>query len=140
MASTSVPVPIAVAKPNWFKRVFEDIFDSKATWEKTAATAITFAGPLVDTIVQLTGGAAASTESQKIIADIQSDLALATKVLSTTSGETAKQALSQYITNVQANLAALLAVAEVKNSAKAAQITMYVNLIGGELQAILAAY
>jgi hypothetical protein len=137
---STTPVTPAVKQPGWFKRVFEDIFGSKATWEKTAATAITFGGPIVEEVVELTGGPAAATETQRILTSIQSDLATASKVLSTTSGDTAKQACQQLITNVQTNLTALLQSADVKNSAKQAEITQAVNLIGGELQAIMDAY
>jgi hypothetical protein len=142
MSTTPTPTPAPAAKKSFFDKIgdfFKDIFDNKATWEKTASTALAVVGPLLDTVVGLTAGSAAATAVSNVITQVQKDLQAALALLSSDTGGTAKQQVTQLISGVQSQLATLLADADVKNSAEAAKITSAVNLISGELQAILDA-
>jgi hypothetical protein len=116
--------------------IFKKVFGS-TNWEQTAETTITVAAPMLETIVALAAGGPAAAAVTGVVKQVQNDLAATTMLLRSASGPTVKQKISNLITGINANLQTLLADADVKNSAKAAEITAAVNGISGELQAIL---
>jgi hypothetical protein len=118
---------------------FKKLFGS-TTWEKTASATISFVAPLLETIVGLAAGGPAATIVANIVATVQSDLATVSAVVTgatQTPPANEIQACLNALGSIKANFAALLAAAEVKNSAEATKITAVANTIIGEIDAIL---
>jgi hypothetical protein len=130
----------------FFSRVegfFKKVFGS-SKWEKTASTTIAIIAPLLETVLTLTAGAPAAALVAAVVATVQKDLA-ATAVLiddvdaGGASVATGPQQIANLLNGIKANLGGLLSVAEVKNSAKIAEITTAVTTVTAEVDAILAA-
>jgi hypothetical protein len=119
---------------------FKKLFGS-STWERTAASTITYVAPLLETIVQLAAGSAAEQAVAKVIATVQSDLATVAAVVDGTASGTphGTAVVVSALGSIKTNLSGLLSLAEVKNSGKVSQITTAVNLIVGEADAMLGA-
>lgn len=126
---------------SFFHRVgaaFKKLFGS-STWEKQAASAISYVAPLLETIVGLSAGSAAQAEVTSVVTTVQTDLATVAAVIDggTVSDAHGAQVVINALTSVKSNLSGLLEVAAIKNSDKQAAITSAVNLIVGEVDAML---
>jgi hypothetical protein len=123
------------------KNFFTKYFGS-ATWERTASATIGVIAPLLETAITLAAGSAAGAIVTNVIQQVQNDLAgVSALIASAQAGQgtsTTKQQIQNVIIAINANLATLLADADVKNSAKIADITSIVKLVSGELSAILS--
>jgi hypothetical protein len=123
-------------------KTLEKLFGAGAsTFEVKAQAVITYVAPLVTTIVQLTAGTAAATLVSNIMKTVQVDLAtVATAVQAGTAapGSHTYVVVTTALNSITSNLASLLAAAEVKNSGKVSEITAAVNLIVGEVEAVLS--
>lgn len=118
------------------KRIF-----GSTSWEQTAEGVITYVGPLVETLAQLTLGTAASSALTGVLNSIKASLATLSAVVkgaATPSGSTDIQIATAAINSVQDNLAGILADADIKNSGKVADIEATVTLIDNEMKALLA--
>jgi hypothetical protein len=118
-----------------FKRLF-----GSTSWEKTASAVITYCGPLLTELVQLSAGGPAAALVQGLQNTLQSDLATVSAVVtgatSTPSGSALQTALNA-LNSIKANLSGLLTAADVKNSTNAATITGIADTLLGEVEAIL---
>lgn len=116
----------------------EKLFGASSLEQKAQAV-ISYVAPVVNTIVGLLDPAVAPLVAG-VISAVQSDLATISVVVQSATaapGSTAAQTIKTAITGVNTNLNGILQMAEVKNSAKIAQITSAVTLISGELNALL---
>jgi hypothetical protein len=118
----------------WFK----EHLGSAATFEKTAATAISIAEPLLDTLLTLTAGEPFAVMVCGVVTQVKNDLNNTSAILNGAEA-TGGMTVTSLLTSVQTNLGTLLADADIKNSTKAADITGAVNTLIGEVEAILAA-
>jgi hypothetical protein len=118
----------------------EKLFGGGSFAQKVQAV-ITYVAPVVETIVQLAGGTAAATLVTNIINMIKSDLATVSTVVqgaTVAAGTPAASAISTALASIETNLSSLLTAAEVKNSTNFKNIETAVNLVLGEVQALLA--
>ena len=121
------------------EKLFKSVVSS--SWEQKASATIKYVAPLVETIVQLAAGTAAAAAVTGVINQVQADLATVSVVVQggkVAAGTSAAATVQAALTSVNTNMAALLADADVKNSAKAADIEATTNLITGEVSAILS--
>lgn len=113
---------------------------SLSTWEKKASSTITFVAPLLETIVGLVAGSGLEKTVAGIIGTVQSDLATIAAVVDGGQIDAHGTAVvASALNSVKANLSGLLQVAQIKNSDKQAAIMSTVNLIVGEVDAMLDA-
>lgn len=144
-AATSDPTPAPkVSTETKIKTFFEHIYDflkahlgSAASFEHTAATAISIAKPLLNTLLVLTAGEPIADKVAGVVKQVTTDLNDTSAILS--GAEAGGLTLAGVLESVKSNLGTLLADADVKNSTKATQIEGVVNTIVGEVEAILAA-
>ena len=121
----------------FFKKVF-----SNTDWTHGAQVAITVAAPLVETVASLAGGPAVGAEVAGIMNTVKTDFG----VVSVTLGQIQAQPgnvnaitlLKNTLASIKTNLAQLLAVAAIKDPATQQTVTLTVNMIIGEIDAILA--
>lgn len=122
---------------DWFKKVF-----TNTDWTHAAQVAITVAAPLVDTVAELVGGPAAGAEVANIVNIVKTDFGVVSTTLSQvqagSAGVSAIGLLKNTLASIKDNLQALLGVAAVKNDATKQTVTLTVNTIIGEIDAILA--
>jgi hypothetical protein len=117
---------------------FQDHLGNAATFEKTAATAISVAEPLLDTLLALAVGEPFAAKVQAIANQVVNDLNNTSAILKGAEA-TGGMTVTSLLTSVQTNLGTLLADADIKSSAKSAEITDVVNTLSGEVEAILTA-
>lgn len=121
---------------DWLKKVFVN-----TDWTHAAQVSITVAAPLVETVADVVAPAAAP-EVTSIINIIKTDFG----VVSTTLGQiqtapgnvSAITLLKNSLASIKTNLAQLLTVADIKDAGTKQTVTMTVNTIVGEIDAILA--
>jgi Flp pilus assembly protein TadB len=120
----------------WFKKLF-----GSTKWEKTASSVLTYIAPLLETIVALVAGQPVEAAVAAIVAEIQGDLAAASALIANANvlGVSPVAGAINLLNSVKANLAELLAAAQVKDTAVQQKITAIANSIIGEVEAILAA-
>lgn len=110
------------------------------SWEMKVQSTILYVAPILETIVSLVDPVAAPAVAS-VVRTIQSDLATVSTVVQNAQvqpGTTAMATVSSALSSISTNLQSLLTAAEVKNSAKAAQITAVVTLLSGEVQAMIS--
>jgi hypothetical protein len=128
----------------FFEKVWAELkklFKSGATWEKVAQSVITYAAPLVETIVGLAAGTAAEALVTRIINTVQSDMATVSVVAqgaAVAPGSTDAATVEAALNSIKTNLSELLEAAEVKSAATGSKITAAANLIIGEVEALLS--
>ena len=118
----------------------EKLFGGTASVEQKVQAAITFVAPLVNTVVVLADPAIAPTVA-KVISTVQADLALVSTVVQEATpvpGSSAATTATTSLNSVKTNLSELLTDSGVKNSANFTKISAAVNLIVGEVEAVLA--
>lgn len=109
-----------------------------ASFEHTAATALKIAEPLINTLLALTAGEPIAAKVSAVANQVINDLNTTSAILNGAAA-TGGITVTSLLTGVQSNLSTLLADADVKNSAKSAEITGIVNSLLGEVEAILSA-
>lgn len=119
------------------KLVFQDAFS--LTFEQKVLSTIAYTEPFVNGIVSLADPQILPVVEKveaAVVGDLTTlkNLAQAGKVA---PGSTAAQQVVAALGSIKSNLSALLADTGVKNSSKVTQITAAVNLINGEVDAIL---
>lgn len=110
-------------------------------WETKAIATINYVAPMVETIVALTAGGPAATIVANVVNIVKADLATVATVCQDgmpAPGSTAAQTVTSALNSVKSNLTELLADADVKNSAKAEEITAVTTTIIGEANALLS--
>jgi hypothetical protein len=110
--------------------------------EHQAATGLAVLSPLLSTLLTLTAGSAVATKVASYVAAIQTKLANASALLN--GAETTVQngkpiTLDSVLTGIKGDMAALLADADVKNSAEIEKIESVCDTIIGEVEVIQAA-
>jgi len=122
------------------KAFFEKLFES-GNWERTVSSVITVIAPLVESIVALTAGEAASSEVQGVVNQVLSDLA-AVQALATSAtpatGATTYQQIGTVLSGIKTNLASLLAAGHIKDTATLTKVTAIVDTVVNECEAILS--
>ncbi|MFL6314789.1 MAG: hypothetical protein ACJ71W_22010 [Terriglobales bacterium] len=117
---------------------FTKLFGGVPSWTQKASAAISYAAPLLTGILALTTGPEYSEEVGNIVAETQSDLALAAALVSGAHGTgVAPAGLQSSLQSVKDNLTGLLAAGHIKNPATLTKVTAVVGLVNGELDAIL---
>jgi len=120
---------------------YKKMFGS-TSWEKTASSVLTYVAPVAETLVALTAGGPAATLVAGVVAAVQNDLATVSAVVSdATATPPANElaAATNALNSIKSNLSSLLNAADVKNSAKATEVTAAVNTVIGEVEAMLQA-
>ena len=118
-----------------FEAEFTKLFASAPSWLTIASGVLTYAGPIVTTMITLVGGAPAGSATAAILAAIQKDIAVAQTAIAAADATTNVPAL---LASLQANLPALIAAAKVENVATVADIEKYANLLIPEIDALIA--
>ena len=115
---------------------FVKLFKASPTALQDATNFVNFSAPIVIAI-ETVAAPELAPESAAVIAIIKADLAtLSAAAQSISTASTAEQAM----TNLAANLPQLLVASEIKDPATQAKITGYVNLITGELNALIPVF
>jgi len=123
---------------SWLKKLF-----TNPKTEQTILATIKYVAPFIETLVGLAAGGPAEILVTNIVNQVQADLATVAVVVQEgipPAGSTAAQQAETALNSIKTNLTALLADADVKNSAKVAEITSTVNLIAGEADAMLSGF
>lgn len=127
----------------FFSKVWAELkklFKAEPKIEQVVQSIVTYAAPLVETIVGLAAGGPAEALVTRIIDTVKSDLATVSVVVqdgTVAAGSTAEASIIAALTSIDNNLGELLAAAEVKNSTNVTKITAAVNLVLGEVEAVL---
>lgn len=129
---------------SFFKKVGGELarLFGNTTWEQTAVSTINYAAPIVETIAQLVAGTAAASAIASVLNTVKADLATVSAVVKgaqVAKGSTASTTVRAALSSIVNNLSGLLSMAEVKNSAKAADITAAVQLLSNEATEMLQA-
>ena len=135
MGTDVVAVPVGTI--TFFSRVkaeLKKLFAHAPGWEASAAATLTFVAPMVETAVTLADPAAAPVVNA-LIEKVQSAMAAAAVVIKA-AGPT--PTLVTYLNAINSDLAQVQDVAQVKDPATAAKLTLLVGTITGEVNAILA--
>lgn len=125
----------------FFEKVGHEIKQlfGKTTLEQEIQATINYGAPVLLTVLSFADPAAEPAVA-KVVKIIQADLATISTVVQgaeVAPGSTAAQTVETALSSVVTNLSGLLQVAEVKNSAKSAEITSAVNLLSDEFNAVL---
>jgi hypothetical protein len=141
-ASASSDAPKTSKVKSFFEHIGEwlkDHLGDAQSVEHTAATALAIFSPLLDQLVAKVAGEPFAAKVASVVGTVQTDLANATALLNGAEAGDPSHTLDGFLADVQTNLKALLADADIKNSAKAAEITSLVNTAIGEIEAIQTA-
>lgn len=114
---------------------FKNLFGKEQNWEKVASVTLAVISPLLNTVLTLTAGPAASTAVLGVITQIQNDLKAVNDVI-VTAGPAPDAA--GYLNSILANLKELEASADIKNSTNANAVTLITTTLISEVEAILA--
>jgi hypothetical protein len=117
----------------------EDHLGSASSFEHTASVALGVASPLLTTLLTLVAGEPIAAKVSAVVAQVQNDLSNTSAILNGAEASDATHSLTGFLGSVKTNLGTLLADADIKNSAKADQITEIVNTVIGEVEAVAAA-
>jgi hypothetical protein len=130
---------IAVPKEGFWAKIehaFETLFGRTAPWLSIASNILPLVAPLLVTLLDLTGGPAATAGVQLVINKIEGDMALAHALI--LQGQ-ATPTLTGALNTIQSNLASILELSQVKDPKVADNITSVVTLITGEIEALIKA-
>jgi len=122
---------------SWLAKVF-----TNTDWTHAAQVGITVASPLIETLAQLIGGAQVGGEVTNIMNTIKTDFGVVTVTLGQIqAGSTNVNTvtlLKNTLAAIKTNLQQLLQVADVKNADTKQTVTLTVNTICGEIDAVLS--
>jgi hypothetical protein len=126
----------------FFKKVEQALFRflKNPSWEQKADGVITYVAPVLEEVIVLTLGTPAETVAAAVISRVQSGLATVSAILleaQVTPGTSVAKTVTIALNSVKDNLTGLLTAAEVKNTTKSTQITSTVNMLVGEIDALL---
>ena len=138
--------PPAVKKESKIKTFFEhlgeflkDHLGPTASFEHTASVALAVVGPLLNTLITLTAGEKYATKVSGVVAQVQTSLSNTSALLAGAEAGDATHSVAGFLAEINTALPTLLEDADIKNSAKLAEIEAIVNTITGETSAIAAA-
>jgi hypothetical protein len=122
----------------FFKKVF-----TSTDWTHAAQVGITVTAPLVETLATVIGGAGVGSEVTNIFNIVKTDFG----VVSVTLGQiqaapgnvNAVTLLKNTLGSIKTNLSQLLTVADIKDAGTKQSVTLTVNMIVGEIDAVLDA-
>jgi hypothetical protein len=133
-------------KPSKVKSFFEHIGEwlkdhlgDAQSVEHTAATALAVFSPLLNQLVALAAGQSIAAKVSGVVSTVQTDLANAIALLNGAEAGAPSHTLDGFLSDVQTNLGTLLTDVDIKDSAKASEITSLVNTAIGEIEAIQSA-
>lgn len=125
-----------------FLSIFKKLFSHAPTWSQTASATLTLTAPLLQTILLTTAGEEDAAQVSKVIAEVQTDLALAAHLISDSNGQAPTAdtiaAINTALDAVSDNLSDLLAAIHIKNPTTKTKVETITKTIIGETQAILA--
>lgn len=113
---------------------FKTLFNEAPTWAAIAGGTIVRIAPLVTTLVTLTLGAPAGSETATILAAIKAKLAAGSMIASTIDASTS---LPSLLTNIQSTLPTLLSAIQVENPQLVSKVSGVVSQIAMELSALI---
>lgn len=119
------------------KDVFKDLFS--ATWENKVLSVISYSEPFIAGILEIADPAIAPLVTaimNKVTASLTTVKAIVAQG-AVLPGSSEAATIATELGSVKANLAGLLADADIKNSVHAAEITNATNLVIGEVDAVL---
>lgn len=116
---------------------FKKVLGGEAKWERVVSSTLSVIAPILETVIGLTAGAPIENAVAGVINQVQSDLAAVNAVVTTSGGSTATAA--SLLTAAKTDLSQLLSAADIKNSTLNTQVSATVNLVIGEVEAMLAA-
>jgi hypothetical protein len=121
----------------FFKKVF-----TNTDWTHAAQVGITVAAPLVETVASLAGGPAVGAEVTNIVNTVKTDFGVVSVTLgqiqSAPGNVNAITLLKNTLGSIKTNLGQLLTVADIKDAGTKQSVTLTVNMIVGEIDAILS--
>jgi hypothetical protein len=125
----------------FFEKIGHDLKEifTSTTWEQKTLAAIAYSEPFLVGMLDLVDPTIAPLVSS-VLAAVTSDLGTVKNVVSqgtVAPGSSAATEVVSALNSVKSNLSSLLTDADVKNSANVAKITAAVNLVNGEVDAIL---
>lgn len=112
--------------------------DAKA-FATSAATTISLVSPLLNSLIVATAGDKAAAKVSAVVSAVQTKLANVAALLTGAEAGDATHSVAGFLGEIKVDLGALLADADIKNSAKVAQITGVVNTVLDEVGAIAEA-
>ncbi len=118
---------------------FVKLFHEAPSFEQRAQSAIAIVGPIVVRILQSADPSIAPVVGS-VLKTVQSDLATVsalTQAGQVAPGTPAAVTVTTALNAVRDNLSGMLQIAEIKNSTKVTEITNDVNMVVGELDALL---
>jgi hypothetical protein len=149
MTSSVTPPILEQPKESIAKKIvtfFEHIGDflkehlgSAASFEQTAATALTIVKPLLNSLLALTAGEPFAAKVSSVVSQVSTALSNTAALLNGAETGGATDSISGFLSEIQTALPTLLQDADIKNSAKLTQIEAIVNTVLGEIGAISAA-
>jgi hypothetical protein len=140
-ATNSDPAKISKVK-SFFEHIGEWLKDHLGvaqSVEHTAATALAVFSPLLKQLVVLAAGQSIAAKVSNVVSTVQTNLANAIALLNGAEAGDPSHTLDGFLSGVQTNLGTLLTDVDIKNSAKASEITSLVNTAIGEIEAIQTA-
>lgn len=120
---------------------FIKLFKAAPSYEQKVQSVIALVGPIVVGVIGMADPAIAP-EVNTVMRTVQSDLATVsalTQAGQVAPGSTGAVTVETALNAIKDNTSGLLALAEVKNSTKVSEITSAVNMIVGEMDAMLTA-
>jgi hypothetical protein len=122
---------------SFLKKVF-----TNTDWTHAAQVGITVAAPLVETVFMLAAGPQVGAEVTNIINTVKTDFGVVSVTLGQIqAGSTSVNTvtlLKNTLDSIKTNLSQLLTVADIKDAGTRQTVTLTVNTIIGEIDAILA--
>jgi hypothetical protein len=120
----------------FLKKVF-----TNTDWTHAAQVSITVAAPLVETLAELAGGPSVGAEVTNIVNTVKTDFGVVNNTLGQiqagASNVNTVTLLKNTLNAIKTNLQQLLQVADIKDAGTKQTVTMTVNTIVGEIDAIL---
>jgi hypothetical protein len=119
-----------------FDKEFVKLFGSAPAVLTTVSGTLTVVAPLISTILVITGNEPAALAVSAVVVQVQADLATAqTLIKSTGNTPTVTAVLNAIVTNLKS----LLTAGDIKDSKTLGEVTVAVNTVVAEVEAIISA-
>lgn len=116
------------------KKLFEDIDAAEPEIEKAISITLNVLTPILGTVISLTAGSVVGSEVENIIIAVNTELTNVQNILNQ-AGPT--PTITTLLSAIVANLTSLLQGAFIKDPVVLAKVEMVINVVVGELQAII---
>lgn len=114
---------------------FQRMFKEAPSWLAIAEGVLTYLGPVVVTIAGVAGGPMLGAEASGVLSGIKTKMATAAAMVKT-AGSAA--GVAGVLAEIQTDLPVLLTALRVSNPATVEKVTVYTQIVGTELAALLS--